>query len=93
MKFFKKLFSNNKEKNTIYNETYDSGIQSLTFEWKDGSVVPLVSHNNISPSNINDVFVMTAENLISASPKYYEILQRELKQVYDYMYNNTTRVN
>lgn len=69
-------------------------MPSISFLWNNTRTnIPQVIENNISMKNINDIFIMTAENILLENPEYYSLLLGELQYIYDSMYNNKNTIN
>jgi len=66
---------------------------SITFLWNGNTPIPNVVPNNIAEQNINDVFAMSAENLLAKDPRYYPVLLAQVKAIYDFMYENQSQIN
>lgn len=61
---------------------------SVTFLWNKNKIIPSVIPTNLDAQKINDVFAMTAEQLLVLNPEYFPVLMNQVKQIYDFMYNN-----
>jgi len=66
---------------------------TIAFTWEKNNSIPQITHTNITNKNVNDVFALTVENLLSNDPQYFPLLLAQINTIYDFMYGTKTTIN
>lgn len=66
---------------------------TVTFIWDNLNMTPKVTYKNVSSNNVQDIFALSVENLITKNPQYHKLLHQQLDVIYNYIYGKNTTIN